>query len=282
MTPLPTMTVDAASCPAGSPWYAEYRRLRHRIFVVEQGWTGLTSETEPDATRPDPADDLARFWLARQADAHLVGAVRIRPVADVFPHEALFRHHLQRGEMIAMRPRMGTLTSLAVDRGWRGVPCVSPDGHVATPGSLLLRAALAGSARSGLRALVATAQTIVSARALIRAGFRVIDPPAPTRLHDRFLMCNVGIVLDRHDRRARSLAAYFEARHRRILELVSIDAWFCGPSPLLDRCRLDLQATLDHDASDGEGHEGQQDRAAGEHDPEAPHAGQSAQHWAHR
>jgi hypothetical protein len=143
---------------------------------------------------------------------------------------------------------MGTLTSLAVDRDWRGRRCRVRDDQPGTVASLLLRAALAGSTAAGLRALLATAQTIVSARALIRAGFRVIDPPVPTPLHSRFLMCNMGMVLDRRDASAWTLEAYFDERHRLILERASIDAWFSGSSPLLERRRLDLQVALDHRA----------------------------------
>ena len=166
-----------SSCAAGS-WYDQDRRLRHRVFVVEQGWTGLSSACG-DATIPDPADAKAHFWLARSTGGALVGAVRVRAVRDVFPHEELFCHHLARHEMAVVRPWMGTLNSLVVDRDWRSRPCAGSNGHHGTVASLLLDATLSGSAGAGLRALVATAQTLVSARALMRAGFRVIDPPVP-------------------------------------------------------------------------------------------------------
>ena len=85
-------------------WYEEYRRLRHRVFVVEQGWSGLTSPSEPGLTSPDPADEHARFWLAWSSRGTLVGAVRVRPVANVFPHEELFRQHLRLPAVSAVRP----------------------------------------------------------------------------------------------------------------------------------------------------------------------------------
>jgi N-acyl-L-homoserine lactone synthetase len=196
--------------------YDEYRRLRHRVFVVEQGWAGLTSPAEPGLTCRDPADEGAWFWLAWSSAGALVGAVRVRSVAEVFPHEELFHDHLQHAAVADVRPWMGSLNSLVVDRSWRGRRCQTSQGGVATAAGLLLRAALVGCRKTGLRALVATAQTVVSARALMRAGFRVIDPPVHTHLHPAFAMCNVGIVLC-DDERGRALEAYFDARQSQAL-----------------------------------------------------------------
>ena len=206
-------------CVEGSrtgSWYDDYRRLRHRIFVAEQGWMGLSGPTE-EATVPDPTDVRARFWLARAQCGALVGAVRIRPVCDVFPHEELFRHHLTRREVTALRPWMGTLNSLMVDREWRGRRYASANGGTGTVACMLLRTSLRASAESGLRALVATAQTRISARALMRAGFRVIDPPVSTSLHASFRMCNVGIVLTPDEPCALALSKYFDDRQRELL-----------------------------------------------------------------
>ena len=228
-----------ASCAAGS-WYDEDRRLRHRVFVVEQGWAGLSSACG-DATIPDPADAKAHFWLARSTGGALVGAVRVRAVRDVFPHEELFCHHLARREMAFMRPWMGTLNSLVVDRDWRSRPCAGSNGHDGTVASLLLDATLSGSAGAGLRALVATAQTLVSARALMRAGFRVIDPPVRTHLHAEFPMCNLGIVLTEEDPRARALSKYFDDCQRQVLSAASLDTWFSAPRAISDSSRADAR-----------------------------------------
>ena len=149
-------------------------------------------------------------------------------MTDVFPHESLFRHHLERREVVAVRPWTGTLNSLVVDREWRGRRCAAADGELGTPASLLLRASVDGSADAGLRALVATAQTLVSARALMRAGFRVIDRPVLTELHAEFPMCNVGIVLRPRDGAGRALAKYFDDREGQVLRGTTIDAQFAG------------------------------------------------------
>jgi N-acyl-L-homoserine lactone synthetase len=207
-------------------WYDDYRRLRHRIFVVEQSWSGLSSQQEPGLTNRDPADARARFWLARSVDGALIGAVRVCAVADVFPHEELFAHHLAVPEVAAIRPRLGTLNSLLVEGGWRRRPCQGPDGRLGTVASLLLEACVSGCADQGLQAIVATAQTIVSARALLRAGFRVIDPPVRTPLHADFTMCNVGIVLKPTDMNALAVASYFDECQRRVLSSRTIDMCF--------------------------------------------------------
>jgi N-acyl-L-homoserine lactone synthetase len=228
--------IESVSDGTRGAWYDEYRRLRYRVFVVEQAWTGLSSGAVP-ATIPDPADAGARFWLARSTDRTLVGAVRIRPVGGIFPHERLFCHHLARREMAAMLPWMGTLNSLVVEREWRGRRCLGSNGQEATVASLLLRAGLSESAGTAIRAIVATAQTLVSARALMRSGFRVIDPPVRTHLHAVFPMCNVGIVLDGREPRGRALATYFDDCQRQVLNSASIDQWFSDPLAFLSAPR---------------------------------------------
>jgi len=103
------------------------------------------------------------------------------------------------------------------DRAWRGRRYASTNGDSGTIACVLLRTSLRASADSGLRALVATAQTPISARALMRAGFRVIDPPVRTCLHASFRMCNVGIVLKPDDPCASTLSKYFDDRQRELL-----------------------------------------------------------------
>jgi len=225
---MDTICVEAVTGRTQGSWYDEYRRLRHRVFVVEQGWTGLSAGVD-EATIPDPADARARFWLARSRSGALVGAVRIRTVRDTFHHEDLFRHHLRRREMAAMRPWMGTLNSLVVDREWRSRLCATPSRDEGTVASMLLRTSLSDSAGTDFRALVATAQTLISARALMRVGFRVIDPPIRTHLHARFAMCNVGVVLTTDDLCARALSTYFEECQRRVLKESSLADWFSAP-----------------------------------------------------
>lgn len=215
-------------------WYDEYRRLRHRVFVVEQKWTGLSPEGEPGLTRQDPADARALFWLARSSGGALVGAVRVCAVADVFPHEELFAHHLEVPDVAAIRPRMGALNSLVVEAAWRGRPCQTSDGRVGTASNLLLDACLSGCADAGLRAIVATAQTVVSARALMRAGFLAIDAPARTRLHADFTMCNVGIVLRPTDPNAHAVGRYFDECERRVLGSNTIaERFICAEADVL-------------------------------------------------
>jgi hypothetical protein len=99
-----------------------------------------------------------------------------------------------------------------------------------------LRASLQGSIDRGLSALIATAQNVASARALVGVGFRVIDAPIKTALHDRFLMANVGAVLEDRDARgfrahtgtARALARYFNRRQQEILGNISLDGLLTG------------------------------------------------------
>jgi N-acyl-L-homoserine lactone synthetase len=221
---METIRIEAVTGASGA-WYDDYRRLRYRVFVMEQEWVALADADEPGLTSWDPVDAHAWFWLAWSDGGTLVGAVRVRAVSDVFPHEELFRHHLRRPEVASVRPWMGTLNSLVVAADWRRRPCLTRGGELGTVAGHLLSAAVAGSRTAGLRAIVATAQTHISARALMRAGFRVIDAPAHTSLHPVFPMCNVGLSLS-DDGHGRALRNYFDQCERHALAGHSIAALF--------------------------------------------------------
>ena len=157
------------------------------LFIVEGGYGWVPA---------DPADVCAWFWIARDRRGTLVGVVRVVPAQSAFPHEELFARHLAEPSMHAMRGRLGSLNSLAVDAAWRRRECVDERGCTGTAAALLLQRCVAECPGVGIAAMVATAQTTISVRALMRVGFHVIDPPARTHLHPRFVMCNVGAVLD--------------------------------------------------------------------------------------
>jgi hypothetical protein len=212
---MDTIRVEAVS-GAGAGWYRDYRCLRHRVFVAEQGWGGVSPRGARGPPAPDPADADAWFWLAWSGAGQLAGAVRVRPVRDVFPHEDLFRDHLERPELAAVRSGLGTLNSLVVAGDWRQRRCVATGPVPRTVAAHLLSAAVAGSLTHGLCAIVATAQTSISARALMRAGFRVIDRPVRTSLHSVFPMCNLGLGLGDGDA-SRAVTAYFARREHEVL-----------------------------------------------------------------
>jgi len=205
--------------------YEEYRRLRRQVFVAEQGWSCLTNAAAPAIAVPDPADTHALFWLARNGADLPIGEVRIVALADAFPHPELFAEHLTRIEMERMLPRMGALNSLAVLPAFRRKPCtVVGEGRCRSVARALLQASLRGSRTRGLHALIATAQNVASARALLGVGFRLLDPPVRTGLHDRFLMANMGVVLEDSD--GTGLSAYFERRQRGLLVGRSLEVLF--------------------------------------------------------
>src|SRR5439155_10805447 len=121
--------------------------------------------------------------------------------------------------------------SLVVEAAWRGRRCQTSGGRVGTASSLLLQACLSGCADAGLTAIVATAQTIVSAQALMRAGFRAIDAPVRTRLHADFTMCNVGVVLRPSDAHAYAVGRYFDECERHVLGSHTIAERFTVAEP---------------------------------------------------
>src|SRR5262249_27193072 len=123
MTPTEWLHIDAFTGWSDRDRYDEYRRLRHQVFVSEQGWTGLTSEDEPGMAMRHPADEHACFWLARNESGAVVGEVRVVSLLRAFPHKELFATHLRRPEVLNMMPYTGTLNSLAVLPRYRGLHC---------------------------------------------------------------------------------------------------------------------------------------------------------------
>ena len=160
-------------------------------------------QQEPGLTHRDPADARARFWLARSRDGALIGAVRVCAVADVFPHEELFAHHLAVPAVAAIRPRLGTLNSLLVERGWRRTAMSKArTAALGTVASLLLEACVSGCADRGAagdrrdrpdRRLGAGADACRVSRHR-PAGTHT----PPRRLHD--VQCRDRAEADRHER----------------------------------------------------------------------------------
>src|SRR2546425_72262 len=72
---------------------------------------------------------------------------------------------------------------------------------------------------------------IVSAQALMRAGFRAIDAPVRTRLHADFTMCNVGVVLRPSDAHAYAVGRYFDECERHVLGSHTIAERFTVAEP---------------------------------------------------
>lgn len=176
--------------------YREYRRIKFQTFVREQGWAGLGGEASDGLADEDRFDGGGRFALARTTVGDPVGVVRCLPLTEGFPHSELFRHHILQEEVADTIPSLATLNALAVLPEYRGrayeVLC---DGRIGTVCRLLLLEAMFRLAREGVKGILATVQSIISARALMRVGFRLIDKPATTPLHERFPLANVGIVL---------------------------------------------------------------------------------------
>jgi len=225
--------------------YDAYRRIKHLVFVVEQGWK-LEGDPEADLVAPDAFDERGRFWLARTAAGVPIGVIRGLPVREGFPHRELFRHHLDRAEMAGALLHVGTLNALAVLSPYRRRRYrVLGDRRVGSAAALLLLSCLRGLAGEGVIAAVATVQGLPSARAVMAVGFRLIDRPLGTSLHHDFRMANVGIVLGSAAHReadarcglsplgpaglgatARALDEYFDRRQDEILGSAPLEALF--------------------------------------------------------
>jgi hypothetical protein len=176
--------------------YNQYLALKYQIFVVEQGWIALADPSGKPIASGEPFDEAGHLWLASTPEGDPVGIVRGIALARGFPHRELLEHHLRRAEVQEMWDSLCTLNALAVlpshrrhvyeavGLGWRG-----------SVGKLLMLAVMHQMELQGLKAVLATAGSIVSARLCRSLGFYVIDAPTQcTHLYPELVITNVGIV----------------------------------------------------------------------------------------
>jgi len=113
---------------------------------------------------------------------------------DGFPHRDLLEHHFRLPEVASIFDYFCTLNALAVIPAYRRkkyqVAGSQWSGSVA---KLLMLAIISSLEQEGLRAAIATAGGLASARLCTNIGFFVIDRPSTTPLHYE-LMTNIGLV----------------------------------------------------------------------------------------
>jgi hypothetical protein len=199
--------------------YEQWDGIRRRIFADELGWR-LPARPPGRASLSDPFDAPATF-LTAEVDGEAIGIVRALRAADGFPHRDLLELHVAGTGMGESLAALGTINALAVVAGRRHQRFGHPSASVPeTAATLLLSQALAGLAGQGVRVVLATVLSAISARVFLRRGFRLLDRPFLRHEGDRFALANVGIVLrargdtDRRPATWDRAVAYFEHRHR--------------------------------------------------------------------
>lgn len=213
-------TLDIVGFTAGDrARYEQWDDIRRRIFADELGWR-LPARPPGPASLSDPFDALATF-LTAQVDGEAIGIVRALRAADGFPHRDLLEKHVTGAGVDDALARLGTINALAVVAGRRHQRFDHPStGAPETAAAHLLSGALASMSGQGVRVVLATVLSAISARVFLRVGFRLLDRPFLRHEGDRFALANVGIVLpphgdiDRDPATWKQAAAYFDDCHR--------------------------------------------------------------------
>lgn len=221
--------------------YLRWDECRRQVFAGELGWR-LPEPRGDMAASGDPHDAHATFYSAESGDL-LIGIVRSVLVVHGFPHRELFQHHLEATDLDRRPALVGTLNALAVIPAHRRERYVNTaDGSTGTASALLLRASMTHLAEQGVRVILATVLSAVSARTFMRAGFRILDRPFVSRDDDRFALANAGIAMvDLPDAQADTtgdrtqllaVAAYMERRHQAVLAQGRLETLFDRPERL--------------------------------------------------
>jgi hypothetical protein len=200
--------------------YEQWDDIRRRVFADELGWR-LPPRPPVPASLGDPFDAPATL-LTAEVDREAIGIVRALRAADGFPHRDLLERHVTEAGVGDALASLGTINALAVVAGRRHQRFEHPStGAPGTAAAQLLSAALASMSGQGVRAVLATVISAISARVFLRVGFRLLDRPFLRHEGDRFALANVGIVLpprpadvDRGSATWGRAAAYFDDCHR--------------------------------------------------------------------
>jgi hypothetical protein len=210
--------------------YDTWDALRRAVFARELGWS--LPPREPEAALSDRFDRRATF-LAAEVDGETIGILRAVRAADGLPHRDLLDEHVRAAGLDHHEGLIGTVNALAV---------VGPERHArfadaatdasGTAATLLLEAAVRHLAATGVRVVLATVLSAISAHVFLRAGFALLDLPFPHPGDPRFRLANVGLVLPDPDAAVslepvlRRAAAHFRRCHAEAMAAGSIDDLF--------------------------------------------------------
>jgi N-acyl-L-homoserine lactone synthetase len=205
--------------------YARWNACRQEVFGVEMGWRLVQ---DADAAPWQEVNDAHATFFSAEKQSQIIGIVRNLRTEFAFPHRELFEAHLLATGLDRALGIVGTVNALAVVPGERRRLFATKTGHRGTAAALLLASSLEDFERDGTRVVLATVLSMVSARTFMRAGFRLLDLPAPSPNDPRFILANIGKVLDVAHTNAlvsrttdlkivESVRAYFEQREQSVL-----------------------------------------------------------------
>ncbi len=223
--------------------FFRYLRLKHDVFILEQGWP-LSYDAATRAAEEDPFDGASHFVLATGADGATLGIVRGTFVDAGFPHCEWFEHHFREPAIPLSEVRTATVNALATAPQVRGQRLSIPGRKIPMTVGKALMCELIDWLREdgGVVALLTTARG-PPAIFFEHLGFYVVDAPFCIAAVD-FELLNMAMLLTdptgfqekasplaetcpRRDLTVREarLKAYFEGRHREILEGATVEQY---------------------------------------------------------
>ena len=221
--------------------FREYRRLKHDVFVREQGWE-LPSEPDAQLVHPDAFDSQSMFVLAH-AGGKAIGIARATMIRDAFPHAEFFAEQMDRPELQAVRRETATVNAVAVLPEFRG-RAVQIEGRAQsmTAGKALMVELTKRLYDAGAAVVLLTTSPGVAAVFFDHLGYYLIDAPFRSGgrtlinmglgIHDTDHFSEVGSPLadlaysDNASEAERRCIAYFRERSSMILQGKRIEE-FC-------------------------------------------------------
>ncbi|MDJ0514164.1 MAG: hypothetical protein QNJ62_12050 [Methyloceanibacter sp.] len=157
------------------PEFREYRKLKHEVFVLEQGWQ-LPVDADGQHVEPDPFDPHSMFVIGR-VDGSAIGIARATMIDEAFPHADFFVGLMRRPEIKGVRAAVATVNAVAVLPAFRGRPMrVLGSARTMTTAKALMVELIRRLEREGTEIVLLTTSPGIAAVFFDHLGFYVLGP----------------------------------------------------------------------------------------------------------
>jgi len=227
------------------PEFREYRKLKHEVFVLEQGWQ-LPVDADGRHVEPDPFDRHSMFVIGR-VDGSAIGIARATMIDEAFPHAEFFVDLMRRPEIKGVRAAVATVNAVAVLPAFRGRRMrVVGSARSMTTAKALMVELMRRLERDGTEIVLLTTSPGIAAVFFDHLGFYLLGP-AFSREGRSLINMGLGIHDANHFREIESPLAHeafaknaTEAEHRCIDYFQDQAAAVLGAKTMEEFCRKQL------------------------------------------
>ncbi len=171
------------------PEFREYRKIKHEVFVLEQGWQ-LPVDADGRHVEPDPFDSHSMFVIGR-VDGSAIGIARATMIDEAFPHADFFVDLMRRPEIKGVRAAIATVNAVAVLPAFRGRPMrVVGSTRSMTTAKALMVELMKRLERDGTEIVLLTTSPGIAAVFFDHLGFYLLGPPFKS---DGRTLINMGL-----------------------------------------------------------------------------------------